>query len=44
MKSEPSLRSVLASAIRSADDIVIAKLRINEGVPSESLSRFGDDI
>ena len=42
----PALSKTLhpASAIRSADEIVLARLKVAKGVPPQSLSRFGDDI
>jgi hypothetical protein len=44
MNPQPTQTLVPASAIRSADDIVLARLKINEGVLPQSLSQFADDI
>lgn len=44
MRPEPSPGLHTASSIRAAEDIVLARLKIAEGVPFETLSRFGDDI
>lgn len=44
MNPAPSKTLHPASAVRSADDIVLARLKVAEGVPPPSLSRFGDDI
>jgi hypothetical protein len=44
MNPAPSKTLHPASAVRSADDIVLARLKVAEGVPPLSLSRFGDDI
>jgi integrase len=44
MRPEPSPGQHTASSIRDAEDIVLARLKITEGVPVETLSRFGDDV
>lgn len=44
MNPAPSKTLHPASAIRSADDVVLARVKVADGVPPLSLSRFGDDI
>jgi hypothetical protein len=44
MRPEPSSGLYRASSIRAAEDIVLARLKITEGVPIETLSRFGDGV
>lgn len=44
MNPAPSKTLNPASAIRSADDVVLARVKVADGVPPPSLSRFGDDI
>lgn len=44
MKPTPNKALYPDSSIRSADDLVLARLKVADGVPLESLSRFGDNI
>lgn len=44
MNPTPSKSLHPASAIRSTDDLVLARVKIADGVPPQNLSRFGDDI
>jgi integrase len=44
MKQTPAAHLAQVSAVRSAGDIVLGRMKIAEGVNIETLSRFGDDI